>query len=270
VTAGQATFTQICAACHGPNGTQGIANPGSNDGTIPLLSPIDATLVSTDPKVYATNIDLFVEHGSTPAGSSPQVKMPAFGDTQILTPQQIADVVAYVVSLNGAPVAAGATVPAGPAPTLISNPPAGSPVPGNTEAVETPVPETAEPTSDAARPSNPGAPGQAINLTGNATAGQATFTQICAACHGPNGTQGIANAGSNDGSVPPLNPIDKTIVSTDPKLYATNIDLFVEHGSTPEGPSPQVKMPAFGETGVLTPQQIADVIAYVISLNTKK
>jgi S-disulfanyl-L-cysteine oxidoreductase SoxD len=269
-SAGQATFTQICAACHGPNGTQGIANPGSNDGSVPPLNPIDDTIVSPDHKVFATNIDLFIEHGSTPEGSGPQVKMPAFGDTQILTPQQIADVIAYVISLNASPAASGSPAPAGTPPTPIGNLPAGSPVPGNTEAVETPLSETAEPAGDIARPSNPGAAGQAVNLVGNAAVGQATFTQICSACHGPNGTQGIANPGSNDGSVPPLNPIDDTIVNTDPKIFATNIDLFIEHGSTPEGSGPQVKMPAFGETGVLTPQQIADVIAYVISLNTKK
>jgi S-disulfanyl-L-cysteine oxidoreductase SoxD len=265
-TSGKATFSQICAACHGPNGAQGVANPGSNDGSVPPLNPIDDTIVNADPKVFAENVDLFIEHGSTPEGSSPALKMPAFGDTKILTPQQIADVLAYVISLNGSPSPAATGSPA----VLATNAPAGSPVPGNTEAVETPLPETQEPASDVARPSNPGAPGQAVNLAGSATSGQTIFGQICAACHGPNGAQGIANAGSNDGSVPPLNPIDDTIVNADPKIFAQNVDLFIEHGSTPEGTSPQVKMPAFGDTQILTPQQIADVIAYVISLNTKK
>jgi mono/diheme cytochrome c family protein len=68
-------------------------------------------------------------------------------------------------------------------------------------------------------------------------------------------------------SVPALNPIDATIANPDPKVFAYNIDLFVEHGSTPDGPNPALKMPAWGDTKALTPQQIADVMAYVMSLN---
>ena len=67
--------------------------------------------------------------------------------------------------------------------------------------------------------------------------------------------------------MPPLNPIDETLISADPQAYAYNLDLFIEHGSTPEGTNPQQTMPAWGDEGKLTPQQIADVIAYVMSLN---
>ncbi len=81
-------------------GQGGINNPGSNDGTIPPLNPIDDTLVNADPKVFAYNIDLFIEHGSTPSGTNPKETMPAWGDQHKLTPQQIADVIAYVISLN--------------------------------------------------------------------------------------------------------------------------------------------------------------------------
>ncbi len=38
----------------------------------------------------------------------------------------------------------------------------------------------------------------------------------------------------------------------------------------PEGDSPKEKMAAWGDDKKLTPQQIADVIAYVISLNSGK
>ena len=75
------------------------------------------------------------------------------------------------------------------------------------------------------------------------------------------------NAGSSDGTVPSLNPIDSTIKSPDYKTFASNLDLFLEHGSTPEGVGPVFKMPAWGDLGALTPQQIADIIAYLISLN---
>jgi mono/diheme cytochrome c family protein len=57
------------------------------------------------------------------------------------------------------------------------------------------------------------------------------------------------------------------LVSSDSGVFATNIDLFVEHGSVPEGPSPLIMMPPFGDSDLLTDQQIADVIAYIMDLN---
>lgn len=123
-----------------------------------------------------------------------------------------------------------------------------------------------------ARPSNPGGPGPAIGLTGDATAGAQIFTDNCVVCHGDQGKGGVENAGTADGTVPPLNPIDDTLKSTDYKTFATNLDLFLEHGSTPEladgaTPPPARVMPNWGDAGKLQPQQIADVIAYLISLN---
>src|SRR5579859_6380781 len=50
--------------------------------------------------------------------------------------------------------------------------------------------------------------GPASALHGNPAAGGAKFAAMCASCHGPQGTLGITNAGSNDGTVPVLNPID--------------------------------------------------------------
>lgn len=139
--------------------------------------------------------------------------------------------------------------------------------------VETPTDApTAVPTGtaaapDIARPSNPGGPGPAVGLTGNVAAGQVVFQANCVRCHGQQGKGSIANPGSNDGTVPALNPIDSTLANSDYKTFATNLDLFVEHGSAPAGPSPILSMPAWGDSGKLKPQQIADVIAYVISLN---
>jgi len=117
------------------------------------------------------------------------------------------------------------------------------------------------------KPSNPGGPGDAINLTGDATAGADVYSANCAVCHGDQGKGGVANPGSTDTTVPSLNPIGPGLVSSDIKTYTTNIDLFVEHGSTPEGSGPALLMTAFGDQKTLTSQQIADVIAYVISLN---
>ncbi len=121
--------------------------------------------------------------------------------------------------------------------------------------------------ADIVRPSNPGGPGTAVDLTGNANAGKEIFATNCERCHAAEGKGGNPNPGSGRGSIPPLNPIDSTLVNTDLKVYATNIDLFIEHGSTPVGSVPNFSMPAWGDTGALQPQQIADVIAYIISLN---
>jgi mono/diheme cytochrome c family protein len=124
-------------------------------------------------------------------------------------------------------------------------------------------------TAAVAKPSNPGGPGDAVNLTGDATNGATVFKTNCVACHAADGKGGIPNPGSTDGTVPPLNPIDSTLVSGDAKTNITNIDLFIEHGSTPAGTSPALKMQPFGDQKTLKPQEIADVIAYVLSLNKK-
>lgn len=239
--AGAQVFASNCVPCHGAKGVGGVVNPGSTDGTVPSLNPIDPTLIDSNPKTYATNLDLFIQHGSTPAGTSPAFKMPAWGDSNALTQQQIANVIAYVMSLNPAPPPSAAT-PVASAPT-------------------------AQPASDVARPSNPGGPGDAVNLKGDAATGSQLFASNCVPCHGDKGVGGIANPGSTDGTVPALNPIDPTIKSPDYKTFATNIDLFIQHGSTPAGPSPVFKMPPWGDSNALTQQQIADIIAYLISLN---
>jgi mono/diheme cytochrome c family protein len=123
--------------------------------------------------------------------------------------------------------------------------------------------------AEKAVPSNPGGPGKAIGLKGDPQKGAVVFKANCLVCHNAEGKGGITNPGSTDGTVPPLNPIDPTLYSKDDKEFAQNIDLFIEHGSTPAGKEPSFKMTAFGDLGVLTPQQIADVLAYVIKLNKK-
>jgi mono/diheme cytochrome c family protein len=155
-------------------------------------------------------------------------------------------------------------------------------VPAPTQAP--PVPPTLEPTQaptvaptiaatdtasapSVAQPSNLGGPGKAIDLKGDATAGKKVFETNCLSCHGQDAKGGVPNPGSDDGTVPPLNPIDDTMKTSDYKTFSTNIDLWIEHGSTPAGTKPTFLMTTFGDNNTLKPQQIADVIAYVISLN---
>jgi mono/diheme cytochrome c family protein len=255
---GKQIFAANCQTCHNTEGKGGNPNPGSSDGTIPPLNPIDSTLLSSDYKTFAYNVDLFIEHGSTPAGPSPTYTMPAWGDKKALNPQQIADVISYVFSLNGG-LASASGAPAVSSTTAA--PTAGSPAP-TAVAVGTPAAGSGVP-----HPSNPGGPGDAINLTGDAGSGQQIFAANCQTCHNTNGTGGNPNIGSTAGTIPALNPINPVLKSSDHTTFVTNLDLFIQHGSTPTGPGPTFSMPPWGDKNALTQQQIADVIAYIISLN---
>jgi mono/diheme cytochrome c family protein len=106
--------------------------------------------------------------------------------------------------------------------------------------------------------------GPAVTLTGDAEAGKAVFIKSCVVCHGVEGGGGVPNAGSKDAVIPELRPIDEGFASV------ASMDKVIEHGSLPEGDSVEKKMPAFGDAKTLTPQQIADVIAYVRSINKLK
>lgn len=117
------------------------------------------------------------------------------------------------------------------------------------------------------RPSNPGDTGEAINLTGDFASGEQLFSVNCSVCHGEKGIGGVENSGSLDGTVPSLNPVDPLLVDQNIQVFKTNLDLFIQNGSTPEGTNPVFSMPAWGKSDVLSQQQIADVIAYIISLN---
>jgi mono/diheme cytochrome c family protein len=129
----------------------------------------------------------------------------------------------------------------------------------------TPTAEPAQP--EVAGPSNPGGPGDAVNLTGDPNAGKQVYVDECQLCHGTEGKGDVLNPGSDDGTVPALNPIDSTLIGSDDKTNISNIDLFIQNGSTPPGVNPARLMPPFGAQNGLTQQQIADVIAYLISLN---
>jgi plastocyanin/mono/diheme cytochrome c family protein len=101
---GRTLFAINCASCHNDRGTGGIDNPGSDDGTIPPLYPLDPGFFEQsqgDPAAFAQSIDVFLQHGSRPAGPNPQQSMIAWGDQKLLSQNDIADAEAYVMSLNG-------------------------------------------------------------------------------------------------------------------------------------------------------------------------
>ena len=112
-----------------------------------------------------------------------------------------------------------------------------------------------------------GEPGIAAAIIGSAEHGAILFTRACISCHGPEGKGRITNPGSEDKTIPALNPIDADEFAADPKTFARKIDLFIQHGSRPEGPSPAISMPPLGDTNALTQQEIADLEAYVLYVN---
>jgi mono/diheme cytochrome c family protein len=227
--AGASTFLEHCSPCHGRQGEGVVA---------PALRNSQYIQTAGDPSIVAT-----ISNGR------PGTAMPAWlqANGGPLSNAQINNVVAYLKSLQNRP----------PLPRATPLPP---------EPTETPLPAGA-PTEEPARPSVPGGPGPAAALAGDATRGRALFGSYCAGCHGPEGIMGLPNPDSDDGSVPALNPIDPTIANPDPKVFASNVDLFIEHGSVPSGSNPLLQMPAFGDQKLLTDQQIADLIAYIISVN---
>ena len=102
------------------------------------------------------------------------------------------------------------------------------------------------------------------NIIGDKEHGAILFHQSCIMCHGP---QGHHNAPGFNGpkGVPSLNPIDRNVFNADPQKFAEHIDQFIQHGipNTQGGPN----MPNFGDSHALTQPQIADLEAYVLSLN---
>ncbi len=229
---GVPVYEQHCTSCHGIQGEGGIG---------PTLRNNQFVQTAGDQAVFTT-----VANGRL------GTQMPAWLEANggPLLDGQINNVVAYLHLLQ-------------------SVTPIPSPTPAPEEATETPVPPGA-PTPEPARPSNEGNPGPAASQAGDANRGQVAFGQYCSICHGPEGRFGYPNPGSEDGVVPEVNPIDPTIANADPKVFATNVDLFVEHGSIPDGPHPTLLMPAFGDNKMLTDQQIADIIAYIIQVNSGK
>lgn len=228
---GVATYMEWCTRCHGLLGEGVDAPPLRNSQYIQTAGPA---------AIYATI-----------AAGRPGTAMPAWltDEGGPLNTSNIHNLVAYLATLQN-------VTPATPEP---------SPTP---EPTETPPPPGApQPTQEPARPSYPGGPGPAASIHGNPGAGKPEFGRYCSACHGPQGVLGLPNPDSDDEQVPELNPIDPTIASSDPAVFSSNADLFVEHGSIPSGPSPLIMMPPFGDSNMLSQTQIADIIAYVMFLN---
>ncbi|MDR3576803.1 MAG: c-type cytochrome [Anaerolineaceae bacterium] len=225
---GVAIYMLHCSQCHGVNGEGGVGLPLRNSAFV---------------KAGGQSIIDTISNGR-PGSVMPGWALASGGP---LTPVEISDVIAFINTLQNVSPLPSAT----PQPV----PPTDTPEPANA------------PTAEPAEPSNSGGPGAAASLVGDPDRGKPLFGQYCAACHGAQGALGIPNPGSDDGTIPDINPIDPTILDSNYKTFATHVDLFVEHGSVPSGPSPLFMMPPFGDNKLLTVQQISDIISYVIQLN---
>jgi mono/diheme cytochrome c family protein len=105
---------------------------------------------------------------------------------------------------------------------------------------------------------------QSVSIIGDREHGAILFHQSCIMCHGPHGNPQTPGFNAPKG-VPSLNPIDRAVFNADPQSFVDHIDQFVQHGipNTQGGPN----MPNFGDSHALTQAQIADLEAYVLSLN---
>jgi len=98
---GAKLFRLYCTSCHGPDGKGGVSNPGAEGGTLPARDPIRRKFFSRDPGEFATNIDRVLQHGAIPKGPLPEKSMLTFGTTHSLSQEEISDLEAYILSLNG-------------------------------------------------------------------------------------------------------------------------------------------------------------------------
>lgn len=225
--------SQGCVGCHRVNNTGGATGPdlsgeGSRDRTKDwLITQI------RNPKAHNIN-----------------TVMPAF---TALSDQQVNSLADYLLSLKSN------VAPSQPQPS-------GGPSASKSPASSTQTPDL-EKAGQNRLPSAQIQPGAAADIIGSAERGEQLFKMECASCHGPAGTGRIPNPGSGEGIVPPLKPIARELFSADPKEFARNIDGYIQHGSPPEGPAPRLRMPSFGDGNSLTQQQIANVEAYLLSLN---
>jgi ubiquinol-cytochrome c reductase cytochrome b subunit len=177
-----------------------------------------------------------------PKEHNPSTIMPAFSSA---TAQQVNDLIDYLLTLEPGK-SSGGPAPSPPPPTKAS-----VPEPAHKKEVIGPH----------------GSPGSAAAIIGNAEMGAVTFKNMCQSCHGPEGTDKVSNPGSNDGTVPPLNPIKRQLFSEDAQIFADNIDRIIQHGSIPTGPHPILQMLPFGDDYTLNQAEIANVEAYVMRLN---
>ncbi len=221
-----------CSGCHKVSGQGGSIGPELSGGTLRGKDRQWLTDQITNPKSH-----------------DPNSIMPAFAN---LGKDQLENLVSYLMSLAG-----GASSGAGG--------------PSRQKEEEKKTAASAEGTVLPEVPSEEKAleesVGRAAFIIGGAENGADLYKEQCLSCHGADGKGGLKNPGSDDGTVPPLNPIDRKLYNADPRVFAANIDKIIQHGSMPSGPHPALHMPAWGDTRSLTQEEISNLEAYILKLN---
>lgn len=260
VKQGQQLFqSQSCLGCHTVNGQGGAVGPNlSKEGTKSRSSQWLGQQLR-DPKSH-----------------DPQTVMPSFKQ---LSDQQIKELVAYLQSLGAGGQGGSSSGQTAQSNQSSTATPATSSPDSSTSSAQSKEPNTsmgsAEPNVPATGKQGP--PGRAAYLVGQTIHGLSAigtpmhgkllFDKRCQRCHGKDGTDHVSNPGSDDGTVPPLNPIDPALYNKNPVTFAENIDRYIQHGSMPDGPHPAQHMPAWGDSLTLTQEMISEIEAYVLKLN---
>ena len=224
-----------CSGCHKVNGQGGAIGPELSG----------STLGGRDRQWLADQV-------ANPKSHNPNSIMPASTN---LSKEQLGNLVSYLMSFT---VSAGVQgEPAAPGGRQTQQEEKTAASPGSVSPAEVPSEEKVleEPV------------GKAAFIIGSAENGADLYKEQCASCHGAEGKGGIPNPGSDDGSVPPLGPIDPKLYNADPNVFAANMDKIIQHGSMPSGPHPALHMPAWGDTRSLTQQEISNLEAYILRLN---
>jgi len=240
VQEGRDLFVSVgCVACHKIEGKGGVAGPDlSREANLGRSSQWLMTQI-TDPLKHV-----------------PTTTMPAHKN---LTQPQLKSLAGFILNPSSSPAAPGAGTEskAGEQPSASSAKPAQQK--GSTAST---TPSSTPPAADAQAAS-----AIVVKMIGDPKHGAILFDLDCAKCHGKAGEGHVSNPGSQPGVVSPLAPIARGLFCDDPVVFVENIDRFIQHGATSPGPAPALQMPAFGTTRSLTVQEIANIEAYVSSLN---
>ncbi len=237
---GKALFVSSgCVTCHKIEGNGGTAGPDlSNEAKLGRAS------------------EWLIKQITDPAKHNPSTKMPAHSN---LTQSQLKGLADFILNPSSSPTAPSA----GTASNAEKQSSASSAKPAQDEqSTANASPSSAQPSVSAQE-----APVTVVKMIGDPKRGTILFDLDCAKCHGKAGEGKVPNPGSQAGVVSPLAPISRGLFSDDPVVFAENIDRFIQHGATPPGPAPALQMPAFGTTHSLTLPEIANIEAYVLSLN---
>ena len=230
-----------CLACHSILGEGGTVGPALSEQTLKGRDRRWLTDQLREPKSH-----------------NPNSIMPSFSS---LSGQQVSELVDYLMALAGNHTAASQDVQSGKSGPAQQAVDVMTPSSSSSAAPSSPLPlATIAGTSDKL-------PGQAAYEIGSAENGALLFKKYCIACHGQQGAGGTPNPGSDEGKVPALNPADEDLFNPEPRTFARNVDIFIQHGSVPPGLHPAIKMPPFGDSHALTQQEIANLEAYILSLN---